>query len=324
MSRFSEITPRYCRKYLYMVVLLQVLWEVKPPHVPPYPSPADISATSVSDNSRTLHFNLSNIIKPTMRILAVDLVLKQTPGASSYGTHLHEITGDDTDMDLKLLDSGMYRGGWHTLRVKNLVDSVDGASGRRNYELLLSISGGEEAEDVLRKAKPMLLIYTNDLEVGGSPYGAADMGATNDRDESRSRTRSRTKESREEYGESQSASEESHRRRRRAASPASSPCQKHSVLTNYSQLGWPVDSRVLSGNTVRFHFCSGSCALSLNPSSTSYSNHAKLLAHSVLRSHVAPCCVPIEYTPVPIRYVDLYSRFMTITTYPVASSCGCR
>lgn len=276
-----------------------------------------------------------------VKILAIDLVLKQTPGTSVYRTSLHEITEDETDIDLKLLDSGLYRGDWHTLHVENLVDSMDGGSGRRNYKLLLSISGGEEAEDILRRAKPMLLIYTNDLsQTGevGSYDAAADLGTTRDRDDSRSRTRtrSRSKESREEYG--QSRSRQSHRRQRRdvpsesttSATPTgthsqSEPCQKYSTTTSFAQLGWPgpVTYKVLfpGENAARFDFCAGTCLQSSNNDTTDFTNHATLISRT-LQSHV--CCVPTEYTPVPIKYTGRFSRVLIVATYPIARSCGCR
>lgn len=291
------------------------------------------------DNSRTLRFNLSNDITPADKIVAIDLVLKQAPGASSYKTHLHEISGDGMDMDLKLLDSGDYSGEWHTLHVQNFVDSVDGTSGRRDYRLLLSISGGEGAGDVLHRVKPMLLIYSNDQDQGvEGEY--ADWEAPSASRNMAAHSRSRSKESRQEDGRSRSGY--SHRRRRREVTSASSEsnsrslslsdmqslsCQRQVRVVSFHDLGWPGSALydVLSPSRARFSFCAGTCADPYNQGTTNYTNHAKMVSLTQPRLEgVTPCCVPTQYKAVRTTYASKFSGVTTMTTYPNAISCGCR
>jgi hypothetical protein len=270
---------------------------------------------------------------PLDKIVAIDLVLKQAPGASAYQTRLHEISGDETDRDLKLLDAGEYRGNWHTFHVADLVDSVDGDSGKRNYRLLLSISGGEDAGNILREAKPMLLIYINDQGQSGGEVDEDEGVAPTSRDRS-SRSRSRTKESR-----GRSLSGQGHRRRRRDVSgvePTSQTvslsdmqnmsCRKQTRITTFRELGWPGAwlFTVLSPVSAHFSFCAGTCSNPLNPGTTNYTNHAKLISLSEPQlARVTPCCVPTKYTPIPIKYTSRFSKVLTMTTYPIAESCGC-
>lgn len=298
---------------------------------------ADISATAVTDNSRTLQFNLSSSIDAADKITAIDLVLKQEAGVSSYETHLHEISGDE-DTELKLLDSGVYRGEWHTLHVQNLMDSVDGTSGKRNYNLLLSVSGGagEGTDDLLRRVKPMLLIYTNDMNrTGGETVPTHDGYPVIGRDRSgfSSSKEYRSRDPRTRSNEQDDT--QSNRRRRNAGGESGTmslaekrqlTCRVQETTTTFGEdgMGWPGSQyMVLTPSVARFSFCLGTCN---DPFSTTvnYTNHAKLIGlNQPDLADITPCCVALEFTPLPIMYVSLVSRVTTMTTYPIARSCRC-
>lgn len=267
----------------------------------------------------------------TDRIAAIDLVLKQAPGASPYKTHLHEISGDETDMELKLLDSGEYDGEWHTLHVQNLVDSIDGASGKKNYKLLLSVSGGEDEgmDDLLQRVKPMLLIYTNDLnrtgeepmaDEGHQVMGRASAGSSRSKD---SRSRSRQQYSTRRQRRRRDASEASSSSGLSLAQMKALSCRVQERRVTYQELGYPGSLHVvLSGTVTTFAFCYGTCNDPFS-SAVNYTNHAKLIGLTLMQDSVAPCCVPNEFTPTPITYVSIFSSVITMTTYPNARSCQC-
>lgn len=302
------------------------------------PLPADISATAVTDGSRTLSFNLSDSMGAVDKIAAVDLVLKQTSelSGSSYRVHLHEISGDETDMDLKLLDSGEYTGKWHTLHVQNLVDNVDSATGKRNYRLLLSVSGEGEAS-LLGMLKPMLLIYTIENQTGeDSVLSPVDTGMPVRTRSRGSSSRSRSKESRQQHERDSGRGN----RRRRDVSGAQATestvslqelktlsCRKHTRTMTFAELGWPGSAfQVMSPKTAKFTFCYGTCNRPHQANTVSYTNHAKLVSLTrpeLANEGIAPCCVPMEYRPIPITRVSKTSHVIIMTTYPDATSCRC-
>lgn len=296
---------------------------------------SDISASSVQDNSRVLQFNLSSMGMGN-KIVAIDLVLKQTRGAPTLKTQLHEMWGEEADLNLKLLDSGEYNGQWHTLHVQSAVDSVDSTSGERNYRLLLSVSGGKDddkMEEVLRRVKPMLLIYTNEVNM---TYESVD--TSTDRTTAAS---TRSKSSRQQHGG------RGIRRRKSvgtAPNPASSGpvnsqpslaemkklhCRRQTRTMTFEQLGWPgTQFVVLTPHSAVFSFCTGHCNQPIHPpssgGSTFYSNHAKIISLGQPKlAGIAPCCVPMEISPIEVTYYSRFTRVIVMTSFPDVSSCGC-
>lgn len=286
----------------------------------------DISASSVSDNSRTLQFNLSSVDSAD-EITAIDLVLKQPLSSHTYKTNLHEMSGEGSEMDLKLLDSsGEYEGEWHTLSVQNVQDTVDKVSGVRNYQLLLSLSGGGEAEmsQVLHEVKPMLLIYTNDRRHTAEQAAATTPTSPTTR---RAAPSIRITKGRR-----------LNRRQRRQVVVEPEPtlaelgklsCRRQTKTISFSKLGWP-GSRytvITPGLDVNFTFCHGLCNDPIHSQlGRMYNNHARLMSLTepeLAEARVTPCCVQDESTPIEVTYHSRITHVTIMTTIPHVNSCRC-
>lgn len=262
----------------------------------------------------------------------------------SYKIRLHEIISSigESEVDLKLLDSGEYIGEWHTLRVLNMVDSVDPSSGRRNYRLLLSVGSSEEegAGDILRRVKPMLLVYTNRVELEVAIGGG---GAGSEMHQRRSALGyPRRKSSR--FQQQQQRGKRSVESPGTAAgtngiqiSPSLSDlrqlsCRRQARSITFEQFGWPgQDSLVLSPSDrhLPYAFCYGRCnqPLEQDPELRSlYGNHAVLMALArpdLVDGGVVPCCVPKEYTAIKVIFVS-GNNVTHMTSQSIPSSCQCR
>lgn len=299
------------------------------------------------DLSRTLDFNLS-AIGLSKKIVAANLVLKQNVTAPSYTVSLHEVTresstGEESDVELNLLDAGEYSGQWHTLHVQNAVDSIDTSSGRRNYKFILSASSGNNAttSDVLRSVKPMLLVYTSDAanEIISTPGRTPiPLPPTRTGDEALpsapppppSSGFNRDVPS----GDSKRKQQERRRQRTRRSlsEDTSQPCAKHEINMSFSQLGWPGDSYSVllpSPSQAKVTYCAGTCTRPLAlQEREKYNNHGIMLSlalPNIVQGGVAPCCVPLNYTtPVQVVYRSTRPGFNAVDSLPVIDRCVCR
>lgn len=263
-------------------------------------------------------------------IAAIDLVLKQPLGSGTHKTRLHEMSGEGSEMELKLLDSGESEGEWHTLSVQNVEDSVDKVSGVRNYQLLLSMSlsegeeGGEEAEmsEVLHQVKPMLFIYTNDRR--HTTEQAAEATPTSPTTTRRAAPSARATKGR-------------HRSRRQVvvqpeptlAELGKLSCRIQQKTISFTKLGWPGTGYtvITPGPDVNFTFCHGQCNDPLHSQlEHMYNNHARLMSltePALAEAGVTPCCVPDESVPIEVTFHSTITHVTTMTTIPHVNTCRC-
>ena len=234
--------------------------------------------------------------------------------SSTYKIQLHEITGNGSEIDLKLLDTGEYSGEWYTLYIQNVVDSIDASSKRRNYQLVLSLSRDEGpiSTDLLKKIKPMLLVYINDISIPESTTNQ-ERGEVSSGDKNiQMRTGQRT-------------------RREAPSEPTLEElkqlhCRKHVRTLSFKELGWPGEEHdVISPSVATFSFCGGICNNPYYPDfREQYNNHAiftTLARPDLAEAGIAPCCVPDETNVIGVQYVR--HKLISETTYSNVQSCRC-
>lgn len=314
----------------------------------------------MTDDSRTLQFNLSSL-STADNIVAVNLVLKRPANLPPYKAHLHEVLGGGAggeEVDLKLLDAGEHLGEWHTIQVRDMVDSVDRTSGWRNYRLILSISGGggEGSSNILHSIKPMLLVYTNDANLtttaanlpgddaspgirpgtamptqGRGTPAATSARSKGSRQQDATTTRRKRSTDLSASGEEGSEMAGTQGQQTPLETLSTQHCQKviRRRLT-FEELGWPGSSFVvLAPPTIDFSFCYGLCnRADAIEYQNLYTNHARVLKASnpeLTDEGVVTGCAPASYTPTPreVTYMSSVSKIITMTTIPDITSCRC-
>lgn len=278
---------------------------------------------SISGNSKILKFNLS-LLSVSEKIVSIQLVLKQSNHTTlTYGAELYEMIGESRKQS-NLLDSGEYSGQWHTLQVQGIEDSVtDGV--RRNYNLALYItsSDGEAAEmqDILRTIKPMLLVYTNDLD-----WMATEM-------EMEVEKKGVNEESSHFGDESwQAKNKRAKRTTDGSANPAEPTlgqmallsCRKQVAPPRTLQMLWETYT-IISPFNLKFSFCYGTCNSPLStPLVDQYNNHAKLRALIAPGTPpITPCCIHNQTTTIQLIYQSVITGIVSTTSYVKVVSCRC-
>lgn len=233
---------------------------------------------------------------------------------------------------INLLDSGEYYGQWHTLQVQRVQDSKDNGSGNRNYHLALSMTTEDGQSigmgDILRNIKPMLLVYTNDLDWLGRKAGRRrdkNEGGLSFREGSRMAEKERSKRSiTETAGSSSTGGTELTLDEKKQM-----PCRKHEAPSSFDiTLAWLGDFDVLLAPAkLNFSFCHGTCNQPNNAALADlYNNHAKLMAMAapeLALEGVAPCCVTNETSTIAVYLQSILDEVVSVTSYPTVESCRC-
>ncbi|KAJ8976495.1 hypothetical protein NQ317_018439 [Molorchus minor] len=93
-------------------------------------------------------------------------------------------------------------------------------------------------------------------------------------------------------------------------------CQRTEWNVNFQYKNW--NKFIISPDGFRAYDCSGKCL----GTEEDHENHLKLLYTYHRRP---PCCVPVEYSPLPIMFYDKYGNVI-IKNYQnmIVTKCGCR
>jgi len=271
--------------------------------------------------NRILKFNLSSL-SSTDRIQAVQLVLKQNSTRSPYIVRLYEIYGGKSVKRVELLDSGEYHGQWHTIDVLNFEDYKDLVSGKRNYQLALQLINRNGSkiglENTLRSIKPMLVVYTNDLNRMGRLSRPENEGRRENVKRSLKYDFKRQRGKRS-VAASQSLQEK-----------AKSPCTVHVTPPSMDVVVslYGIYNNLISPATLDFTFCHGSCnsprRIDLRHM---YTNHATLMAltSTPKLASAGPCCVPnaTDTILVMLESTQNTHNYVTMISFPQVLSCRC-
>ena len=253
----------------------------------------------------------------------MQLVLKHDSTPLPYKIKLHEIIGRKRVKKVKLLDSGEFHGLWHTFDVMNVEDSKDKVNGKRNYQIALSMTtqSGRKVgmRRILKNIKPMLLVYTNDLDWMGLHSREIIEGA--EPEMRRKLSRSQLKSERGKRSTSEQAT---------LQQKAEGPCSRHVVSSSVDvvPLFLGIFNQLILPATLDFSFCHGTCNSPTHPETADmYNNHAKYMALSSPRlalEGVAPCCVPNETETISVKTKSTLDNVYSVNSYPVVKSCRCQ
>ena len=257
------------------------------------------------------------------KIVSIQLVLKQETDLISL--RLYEIIGDEPRKLIDLLDTGEYSGRWQTLEVHSVKDSIDRNSGNRNYHLTLSMTteDGEllGVEDVLTTIKPMLLVYTNDLNWLGSKVDVMPMMKKSNQNPSMEEESQQIIENKKRSVNNELDSGES--------SPSSSleqmkllSCRRQVAPPTFDlTLIWPGEDRILLRPTkVELSFCYGSCNTPSDDTLFDLRARMQFLTGGI----IAPCCVPGNTTSISLTFQNLITTVVSLTSFPNVVYCLCR
>ena len=276
-----------------------------------------------SGRNRILTFNLSSL-SSTDEIQAVQLVLKQQNSTRTpYTMRLFEIIVGKSVKNIQLLDSGEYHGQWHVIDVLKFVDSKDLMSGNRNYQLALRLTNKNGSKNglqrILRSLKPMLVVYTNDLNRMAQFSRPENTGRRENAKRSLDKFsfKKKMRGKRSAPTSSQSLQEK-----------AKAPCMVHvtppSVDVVVSLYG--VFSDLISPAALNFTYCHGTCN---SPTRLDlrhlYTNHATLLAlySTPELANAGPCCVPDATDTIPVTLQYTFNTLASVIQFPVVQSCRC-